>query len=286
MTAQQTAEQVFGWLGTILWCIQLIPQVWLNFRRKTTQGTSPYLFVCWVVSGATLGIYAIVENINIPIIVQPHCYGSICAFIICQIFYYDRQWKWYSAFLGGFGAYAVLCTGFEVAMVFATRAAEDKGITGVTMMWGIISAVMLGAGFIPQFYEIYKLKEVVGISYLFLFMDSLGAVFSILSLAFKHESLDIIALVGYVVIIAFEAFVGLLALVLNKRAANRRAQLASTCPSTRDPSPARRGDIEKQVEVQEQELREKEEQAEQVLPQVLPPAQERELADKVANASV
>lgn len=39
----------------------------------------------WLFSGIFLGIYAILENINIPIIVQPHCYGALTAVIFCQV---------------------------------------------------------------------------------------------------------------------------------------------------------------------------------------------------------
>lgn len=83
------------------------------------------------------------------------------------------------------------------------------------MTWGILSDIFLVLGFVPQFYEIYKVKKVHALSYMFLFMvscdvaptnrdialtccdqDSLGAVFSILSLAFK-SNLDVIAFIGY-----------------------------------------------------------------------------------------
>ncbi|GAA5903048.1 hypothetical protein JCM6882_009678 [Rhodosporidiobolus microsporus] len=299
MGSMHVAEQVTGWLGTILWCIQLFPQVWLNYRRKTTHGLSPFLFVCWMFSGAFLGIYAIVENINIPIIVQPHCYGALCAFILCQILHYDRQWKWYAAYLGGFATYAVICAGFEAGLVFALRAAEHKGIKGATMLFGILSDVLLGAGFFPQLYEIYKLKEVVGVSYLFLFMDSLGAVFSIMSLAFKSsESIDVIALCGYVVVIFFEVLVGILAFVLNPRAKARRtasgeetgtetkAALRTDTMGTTTAASYAGTEVDVDVERQEERSREeKEAEVEQVLPQVLPPADERELADRLTRSA-
>ncbi|GAA5974147.1 hypothetical protein JCM11641_003464 [Rhodosporidiobolus odoratus] len=303
MASAQVAEQVFGWLGTILWCIQLFPQVYLNFRRKTTQGLSPLLFVSWVISGAALGVYAIAQNINIPIIVQPHCYGSLCAFIICQILHYDRGYKWYSAYLGGFATYAVVCAGFEVGMVYACRAGEKVGNSGGTMFFGILSDITLTAGFLPQFVEIYKLQEVVGLSYIFLAMDSMGALFSILSLVFKDEKLDATALAGYVAVIILEATCGILALILNPRARRRRAELeAAGGPSnidtvcTAEGSPVVTlvgqggvGENGEDVEAQKKRLeaeaeREREvEDAEQILPQVLSPEAERELAHRVAG---
>lgn len=46
----------------------------------------------------------------------------------------------------------------------------------------------------PQFYKIYKLREVVGTSFLFMGVDILGAIFSILSLLFRPK-LDVPAIV-------------------------------------------------------------------------------------------
>ncbi|GAA5979087.1 hypothetical protein JCM10908_002800 [Rhodotorula pacifica] len=250
------AEQVCGWIGTILWCIQLIPQVWMNYRRKTTAGLSGAMCATWALSGVTLGVYAIGENINIPIIVQPHCYGSLCAVMLCQKLYYDKGRSWKTA-VAAFLAYAVAAAGFEVAMVFASRHVEHNGSNGLTMTWGILSSVFLTVGFIPQLYEIYLAKEVAGLSYLFLFLDSSGAVFSILSLAFKSK-LDIIALVGYIAVLVLEILIVVLALVLNPRARRARARESiggmKTCPSTQttlacdDETPTGKcGDLEEQA---------------------------------------
>lgn len=52
----------------------------------------------------------------------------------------------------------------------------------------------------PQYYEIYLHGEVVGISILFIAIDCLGGVFSVLSLVFKEE-FDVIAGVTYSLVI-------------------------------------------------------------------------------------
>lgn len=52
----------------------------------------------------------------------------------------------------------------------------------------------------PQYYEIYKHKEVVGISIPFMAIDLLGGVFSDLSLVFK-ENFDVIAGVAYSLVV-------------------------------------------------------------------------------------
>lgn len=57
---------------------------------------------------------------------------------------------------------------------------------------GIVGAVLIVVGLVPQFYEIWRFNEVKGISLWFLAIDCSGGVFSLLSLVFK-ESFDGIA---------------------------------------------------------------------------------------------
>ncbi|GAA5975833.1 hypothetical protein JCM5350_000748 [Sporobolomyces pararoseus] len=218
------AENVTGTIGTVLWCIQLVPQVWLNHRRKTTEGLHVALYTTWCFSGIFLGIYAILEDINIPIIVQPHCYGGLCAIIFCQMVYFDRKWSLRNTVLL-FLAYCAVGGGFEVGMYFAAKPGVDRGIKGASMPFGILSDICLAAGFFPQFWQIWKDREVIGLSYVFLAMDTLGAVFSILSLAFK-SSFDGVAFAGYLVVIVFEVIIVVLAIILNPSAKRSRQAAA------------------------------------------------------------
>lgn len=41
------ASNVLGTIGTVLWCIQLIPQIWYNWRRKQTEGLPPLMMFLW-----------------------------------------------------------------------------------------------------------------------------------------------------------------------------------------------------------------------------------------------
>ena len=52
----------------------------------------------------------------------------------------------------------------------------------------------------PQYWEIYKHGEVIGISITFMLVDCLGGVFSDLSLAFK-PTFDVIAGVAYTLVV-------------------------------------------------------------------------------------
>ena len=40
--ANAVAENVLGTIGTVLWCIQLIPQVIRNYRAKELRRSTPF----------------------------------------------------------------------------------------------------------------------------------------------------------------------------------------------------------------------------------------------------
>lgn len=41
------ASNVLGTIGTVLWCIQLIPQIWYNYHRKKTDGFPAAMMLIW-----------------------------------------------------------------------------------------------------------------------------------------------------------------------------------------------------------------------------------------------
>ncbi|KAG8973077.1 hypothetical protein FRB90_010010, partial [Tulasnella sp. 427] len=53
--------------GTICWTLQIVPQIWKSWRAKSTEGLSAWLMFIWAISGIPLGVYVIVQNINIPV---------------------------------------------------------------------------------------------------------------------------------------------------------------------------------------------------------------------------
>ncbi|KAG6856252.1 hypothetical protein H0H87_006008 [Tephrocybe sp. NHM501043] len=68
-------------------------------------------------------------------------------------------------------------------------------------------------------------KEVVGISMLFITIDWLGGIFSIISLLFRPE-FDVLAGVAYALVIVMDGVVILAALILNPFARRRRREEA------------------------------------------------------------
>lgn len=71
----------------------------------------------------------------------------------------------------------LLVGGLEAGMVFAVRpaynAGTDAGVRGV-QFFGIFSATLISLALFPQYVEIWRHREVVGISILFMVVDLLG----------------------------------------------------------------------------------------------------------------
>lgn len=43
------AANVLGTIGTVFWCIQLVPQIWHNWRHKKTDGLPASMMLLWAI---------------------------------------------------------------------------------------------------------------------------------------------------------------------------------------------------------------------------------------------
>lgn len=207
MVANKVAENVFGTVGTICWTAQLIPQIWKSYRSKSTDGLSDWLVFLWATSGPLLAVYVIVQNLNVPIILQPHTFAFLCAVSWTQCLFYGRKWPLRRC-LVYCAAFLALMAGFEVGMIYAVKPSARKGDTVPLKIFSIASSVTIALGLLPQYWEIYRRKEVIGISIAFMVVDMSGGAFLILSLAFK-EKFDVFASIVYMVVIASHLFFSL-----------------------------------------------------------------------------
>jgi uncharacterized protein with PQ loop repeat len=71
MTENTIAATVFAVAGAICWSLQLVPQIVLNYKRKSTDGFSGLMMLLWVMAGVPLGIYNIIQSLNIGLQIQP-----------------------------------------------------------------------------------------------------------------------------------------------------------------------------------------------------------------------
>ncbi|KAJ3784553.1 hypothetical protein GGU10DRAFT_395717 [Lentinula aff. detonsa] len=225
MPVNSIAENVFGTSGTVCWTIQLVPQLWKSYHEKDTTGLSDWMILAWGVAGAFLGTYSIVKNLNIPLILQPQLFSVLTMASWAQCQYYGRKRPLRVTLLLFFCG-CVILGGFEVGTIYALRPSFNRGDRSGsegTEFFGIMSTVLIAISFIPQYYEIYKRKEVIGISIWFMTVDLLG-VFSDLSLVFKSGVFDVVPAVTYSLVVVMDGAVILAAWILNPRARRLRLQ--------------------------------------------------------------
>lgn len=222
MPANHVAENVLGTIGTILWTIQVIPQVIKSYRDKSTEGLSAWLMFLWAFSGLFLGVYVVVQNINIPLIIQPQLFTALAALSWAQCLYYGgKKTKLFAAL--SYLTFMSLFGGIQAGLVFAFKASRNER---ALQAFGILSAVIISVGLIPQYMEIWKRKEVLGISMLFMAVDMGGGLFSVLSLVFKPK-FDGVAAATYLAVIILDGVIVVAALILNPRAKKRRDRQVS-----------------------------------------------------------
>ncbi|KAG8917486.1 hypothetical protein FRC01_002424 [Tulasnella sp. 417] len=158
MPVNHVAENVLGTIGTILWTIQVIPQVIKSYREKSTEGLSAWLMFLWAFSGLFLGVYVVVKNINIPLILQPQLFTALAALSWAQCLYYGaKKTKLFTVL--SYLTFMSLFGGIQTGLVFAFKATHNER---ALQAFGILSAVIISVGLIPQYVEIWKRKEVLG----------------------------------------------------------------------------------------------------------------------------
>ncbi|RAO68778.1 uncharacterized protein BHQ10_004790 [Talaromyces amestolkiae] len=200
------AANVLGTIGTVFWCIQLVPQIWHNWRHKKTDGLPASMMLLWAVCSVPFGVYMILQNVNIPLQIQPQIFGFFGFVSWGQILYYHHGHSRLKATLLVIGS-CLLCAGLEVMFILTLRIPYRKGITWPDLIFGVIAAIMLAVGFVPLYFEVWKRRgRVAGVNWVFLSIDSLGALFSLFALA-AQGTFDILG--GILYLVVFLAEVGL-----------------------------------------------------------------------------
>ncbi|KAJ6022000.1 hypothetical protein N7540_007504 [Penicillium herquei] len=195
------ASNVLGTIGTLLWCIQLIPQIWYNWRRKKTDGFPAAMMFLWASCAVPMGAYFILQEVNIPIQIQPQIFGFFSLVSWTQILYYNHKLKATLVCLGT----SALFGGLEALLILTLRIPYNKGVTWPDILVGVLAAILLSAGLLPPYFELWKRDgRVIGFNWVFLSIDTLGGLFSLFALA-AQGSFDILGGIMYILVVVLEA---------------------------------------------------------------------------------
>lgn len=176
-------------------CSQLIPQIMMNYRRHSTTGLQPTMMLLWAFAGIPLGVYNIVENFNIALQIQPHILTLLSLITWAQCKYYSYEWPWQKT-IGAVLPVALLMGGLETGLIFALKRAQEDGVRWPVIFMAVLAAVLLCAGVARHYWDIWKMRTVRGISFLFVGIDALGDLTSLISVFFQPD-MEILGMVIY-----------------------------------------------------------------------------------------
>ena len=153
------------------------------------------MMLLWASAGVPLGVYNVVENFNIALRIQPQILTCLSLVTWAQCKYYSDKWPPTKLFAVTLPV-ATLMAGVECSLVFALRKAREDQVLGPLTFMAVLSACLLCAGVLRHYWDIYRERTVRGISFIFVFIDALGDLTSLLSLLFEPQ-LDVLGLVIY-----------------------------------------------------------------------------------------
>ena len=91
-----------------------------------------------------------------------------------------------------------------MTLILTLRPIYLRGISFPVTIVGVIAAILLGAGLIPPYFEIFRRRgKVVGISFIFLSLDWFGAFFSLMALV-AQRSFDVLGGTVYITCLVLE----------------------------------------------------------------------------------
>lgn len=203
MVFSESASTGLGTAATVCWCVQLIPQIWYNWKRKDCTGLSPFMMASWIISAIPFAIYFCIMDNSIVLQVQPHLFMAFCTISFIQTCYYPPVSMNRLKIVLLLATIVIVDVAFEIGFILWLRPLYKKGTTWPNLIFGISATVLLIIGLLPPYFELAKRKgKVIGINFIFLFVDSLGAWLSIASVIVG--TMDIMGIVLYSTVAAME----------------------------------------------------------------------------------
>ncbi|KAJ3140904.1 hypothetical protein HK101_003435 [Irineochytrium annulatum] len=155
---------------------------------------------------------AIRDGLAPPLIVQPNLFGFLAVVCYAQCWMFGKKRGWTAGLAYGC-AWLVFVGGLEVGLWWllgVVEGSENGSVKALGIVIRSLGPLLVIGGFLPQFVDIFKAKSCFGISPIFVFLDILGGVFSILSLVFHPPPFDIISSLSYAGVIFMDLIITLL----------------------------------------------------------------------------
>lgn len=153
------------------------------------------MYASWAFAGIPLGTYNLVLNLNVALQVQPHILIFLSLVTWGQCKYYGDRWS-AAPILALLLTMGSLIGAIEAGLYFGLREARRKGLQWPLILMAALAALLLAIGVLRYYWEIYKNRSVIGISFMFVLLDAMGDLVSILALLFSR-SIDITGMVIY-----------------------------------------------------------------------------------------
>ncbi|CCH43547.1 putative membrane protein [Wickerhamomyces ciferrii] len=155
----------------------------------------------WTLSGIPFSIFFVSRDANIPIQIQPQCFTILCLITWIQTLYYPPiNVKPRTKLVYYAGGFVLISLVVEIGFIIPLKRLYKQGITWPSLIFGILASILLVLGLLPPYFELSKRQgQVIGINFIFLTLDFLGAFCSALSVGLAKE-LDILGIVIYCIV--------------------------------------------------------------------------------------
>ncbi|RYO78714.1 hypothetical protein DL764_010096 [Monosporascus ibericus] len=167
----------------------------------------------WAWAGVPLGVYNIVSDFSVALRIQPQILTVLSLATWIQCYYYQQVRFYFPPFTPNtadisFKSWTVtrsfvtvipvaaLMAGSQATLIIGLRILKKRHIEWPITLMAILSAVLLAAGVLRHYWDIWVHRTVRGVSFVFVGIDAAGDVFSLLSIL-HQPTLDILGIVIY-----------------------------------------------------------------------------------------
>ena len=188
------AVDVLSVVGLLLFMLVLSPQVWLNYRKGSTEGLSKGMLLLFLLGALTPGTYYLYSHEPVALTAAWVGFAVLDIVVLTQMWYYDeeRRRTWSDALrLRGcvaefvfYIALSVLLSALTYLLFLLTGPSSSPVVAAIPRLFGyVLPAALTIAGYVVQIRLIVQERSAEGVSPGFIVMDLVGCSASIAAIA-------------------------------------------------------------------------------------------------------